>query len=899
MQSTGQPDPDGRFGDQVTFPADRPLARQLETLNEHWAEALADETNARGFIREVTARVDSALRTLWQDKLADTPCALVAVGGYGRGEMFVHSDIDIMVLTADHAHDEAVQAFLYTLWDTGLSIGYAVRSVEECLEAATDPTVYTSLIEMRLIAGDEDLLTRLDAAIRDDAAFDPAWFFAAKLDEQQARYESHDNVGTKIEPHIKEGPGGLRDLHTIRWLANRIDGAPSLAAMHRRGELLRDDEYRALLHAESLLFRIRIGLHGLAERAEERLLLTHQKTLAGAFGYEGLQDGNLAVERFMQHFFRATIEVERLNQLLIQRWRERLHPEILEPIQRLNPRFVRRGRLIETRDAQVFMRSPTAILELFLLLAEHPDLEGMTAATARQLRANLSVIDAGFRANRHAKQLFMRLLRAERGVYLALRNMNLTGVLAAYIPNFAPIVGLMQFDLFHAYTVDTHTLLVIRNLRRPALPEYRDENPIASDAFKRIPRPEVLYLAGLFHDIAKGRGGDHAELGAFDARDFARAHGLPREDIDLVGWLVEQHLLLSFTAQRQDIEDPEVIRRFAEQVGSAEQLDYLYLLTVADIRATNPQLWNSWRDTLLRRLFELTHQHFAEGVRSSAQIVRETRRDANRQGSSEGMDAAKLAAWLSGMPEEYFLRNEIDNILRHSRVAVDADLPALTINDDPQHQATQILILAQNHPALFAHVVAGIDREGLNVQSANITVIPRPLVVESGLNAIDGDGNREPLPESELILLEFFVLDRQGHAVSDPGAIEALHERLEGVIQRPERALSVTRRRTPAQLSSLDVDTEVEFIADVARARTMIQVLTKDRPGLLADLSDTLWRMGAILLHARIATLGERAEDAFFVVDQYGHPINDREHQQAIAEALIHAAKGNAADGDA
>ncbi|MGM0517546.1 MAG: [protein-PII] uridylyltransferase [Pseudomonadota bacterium] len=887
--------PEHPFGDQSTFPTDRPLARQLDAFNEHWAEAMAGGDEARAFIGEVTARVDSALRQLWQDKLADRPCALLAVGGYGRGEMFVHSDIDVMVLTADHAHDEAVQAFLYTLWDTGLSIGYAVRSFEECLEAARDATVYTSLLEARLIAGDQPLFDRIDTAIRDEETFPARWFFSAKLDEQRDRYESHDNVGTKIEPQIKEGPGGLRDLHTVRWLANRIDGAPTFAAMHRAG-LLRDDEFAALERAETLLFRIRIGLHGLADRAEERLLLMHQKTLATSFGYEGEQDGNLAVERFMQRFFRSTIEVERLTRLLIQKWRERLYPETLEPVKRLNPRFVRRGQLIETRDAQVFMRSPTAILELFLLLAEYPQLEGMTAATARQLRANLSVIDAGFRTNQQARMLFMRLLRAERGVYLALRNMNLTGVLAAYIPAFTPIVGLMQFDLFHAYTVDTHTLLVIRNLRRPALPRHHDENPLAAEAFTRIPHPEVLYIAGLFHDIAKGRGGDHARLGAVDARDFARAHGLPRDQVDLVGWLVEQHLLLSFTAQRQDIEDPEVIRRFAEQVGSPERLDHLYLLTVADIRATNPQLWNSWRDSLLRRLFELTHQHFAEGVRSTAQIVRETRRDANRQGSSEGMDAAKLAAWLSGMPEEYFLRNEIDNILRHSRVAIDADLPALTINDDPQHQATQILILAQNHPALFAHVVAGIDREGLNVQSANITVIPRPLVTESGLNAIDIAGNREQLPESELILLEFFVLDRRGRPMDDAGAIEALRERLEYVIHHPGQALSITRRRTPTQLSSLDVDTEIEFIPDIARARTMIQVLTKDRPGLLADLSDTLWRMGAILLHARIATLGERAEDAFFVVDQNGHPINDREHQQAIAEALIHAAKGRSGD---
>lgn len=869
---------------------ERPLARQLENLNEHWESVIDSPGDARDFLTEITARVDATLRQLWRKSVSDADCTLLAVGGYGRGEMFTYSDIDIMVLIPDHHHDEQVQNFLYTLWDTGLSIGYAVRSIPETLQAAQDPTVYTTLLETRVVAGDEALAADLDAAIRDDNRFTPQWFYQAKLDEQNERYHNHEDVGAKIEPQIKDSPGGLRDLHTMRWLANRLTGATTLAEMHRNG-LLRDSEFQSLNQAESLLFRLRIGLHGLAGRAEERLLLTHQKRLAAAFGFEGTQEGNLAVERFMQQYFRAAIEVERLNRLLLQHLRERLYPADFKQVIQLTPRFIKRGQLIETTDAQVFMRSPTAILELFCLLAQTDDVAGMTAATARQLRANLSVIDNGFRSNPQAKRLFINLLKSKRGVYLALRNMNLTGVLAAYIPKFRPIVGLMQFDLFHAYTVDAHTLMVIRNLRRFSLPQHADEHPLAAEAIKRIKAPHALYIAGLFHDIAKGRGGDHAILGAIDARQFAAEHGLPREEVDLIGWLIEEHLTLSFTAQRRDIDDPEVINRFAQTVGTPERLDYLYLLTIADIRATNPQLWNSWRHSLLKRLFKLTHQHFSEGARSSAQIVRETRDDANTQGRDTGMHQDKLTAWLSGLPEEYFLRNEIENILRHAHVAIDAQIPKLSISRHPAHQATQIVILAQNHPVLFAHVVAGIDREGLDVQSANITVIPRPLLVESGLAGFDEHGGREELPDSELILLEFFVLDRHGEALGDSGAIEALRERLTDLIFHPDRPLAVTHRRIPAQLCSLDVDTEISFHPDIARARTLIQVQTKDRPGLLADLSDQLWRQGVILLHARISTLGERAEDAFFVVDEHGHPINDREKQQAIAAALSQAAK--------
>ena len=884
MTSSDTREPDGHSTPDHLASA---FTAQLDQLRANWAEALVDAADARAFIREYSDRLDAFLRALWQEYLDDCPAALLAVGGYGRQEMFPHSDIDILILVENRALDEQVQAFLYVLWDTGLAIGHSVRTLDDCIDAGrSDATVYTNMLDARLVAGKTALERALSERVRSDQMTTHWRFFQDKCHEQAGRYEAQDEVGARIEPNIKEGPGGLRDLQTMRWLANRVHGARTFADMHRIG-LLRDGEYRALDQAEALLFRIRIGLHGLAERGEERLLLMHQKALAGHFGYLLDTDGNLAVEQFMQSYFRAVIESERLNRLLLQELREQLNPEPTPEAQVLNPRFQLRGNLLETRNAQVFMRSPTAILELFLLMAQHPELVGMSAATARQLRANLPVIDSGFRKNAHAHALFLALLRVDQGVYLALRNMNLTGVLAAYIPEFAPIVGRMQFDLFHVYTVDAHTLFVIRYLRRFSRPEYASEHPVAAQTFRRISQPELLYLAALFHDIAKGRGGDHAELGAIDVRRFATNHGFGPEAVDLVGWLVENHLLMSFTAQRRDIEDPEIIAEFAAQVGNTERLDYLFLLTVADIRATNPSLWNSWRNSLLKRLLHLTHEHFAQGTKSVGEIVSETRSQAHAQGVAAGLDRQKLDAWLATLPEDYFLRNETADILKHSALAIDAELPTISIGTHETNQTTQIVILAANHPAQFAHIVAEIDREGLNVQSANMTVVTRPDPIGAGFRANDSEGGTPNTP-TELLLLEFFVLDSEGLPVADPWLIESLQGRLERCLAHPDLPLPRVRRRMGQQLSSFEVGTSIEFLPDNARARTLVQVTTKDRPGLLADLADALWREGAVLLHARISTLGERVEDAFYIVDEQGRPIEQPERQEQIRNALLY-----------
>ncbi len=858
--------------------------QQLTQLQSRWAEAIGDEHVARAWLHEYSDRLDSFLRALWTELLPDLEAGLFAVGGYGRREMFPESDIDILILVADAAEIERVQAVLYVLWDTGLTIGHSVRTLDDCLrEGKDDVTVYTNLLDARLIAGRTELDEQLTELVRGDAITNDWQFFQDKSNEQAARYRAQDESGARIEPNIKEGPGGLRDLQTLRWVAKRVHGAETFAEMHRIG-LLRDSEFHALAAAENLLFRVRIGLHGLAERGEERLLLMHQKTLASHFGYPQ-DEGNRGVEQFMQSYFRSVIEAERLNHLLLQDFRERLDPRTAAEPEPLNPRFQIRGNLLETRDAQVFMRSPTAMLELFLILAQNPQVHGMTASTARQLRANLPVIDEGFRRNPTAQRLFLELLRADHGVYLALRHMNLTGVLAAYIPEFAPIVGLMQFDLFHLYTVDAHTLLVIRQLRRFADKKHAGENPIAEDTAKRIPKPELLYIAGLFHDIAKGRGGDHAILGAQDVRRFAELHKLDHESVDLLVWLVEQHLLMSFTAQRRDIEDPAIVTEFAEAVGTPERLDYLYLLTVADIRATNPTLWNTWRDSLLKRLLQLTRAHFAEGTRSATTIVDETRRHAVEEGKASGMDDSKLGAWLDNMPPEYFLRNETADILQHSRLAIGTKLPSVAIDTHLQSQATRVLILARNRPGLFAQIVAEIDREGLSVQSANMTVA-HPQHQEASTIS-------ETEKEASLLLLEVFVLNQEGRPVSDGWLLESLESRLKQSLENPDQPRPRIRRRMPPQMSSIQVETTVDIQQDPQRHRSIIQIITKDRPGLLADLADVLRSEGVILLHARISTLGERVEDAFYIVDKDEQPITDPAHQERIRVALMESADGS------
>jgi [protein-PII] uridylyltransferase len=592
----------------------RDLLRQAH--DDLQARFLAEEP-VETLVHARAALIDTVLREVWRTQLgaAGLDWTLVAVGGYGRAELHPASDIDLLVLVpaaVDPQGRSRIEALVAFLWDIGLEVGHSVRTVEECVqESAPDVGVMTTLLEARCISGDAQLFEAMRAALAPERVWPVREFFEAKLAEQAERHLKANDTAYNLEPNVKTGPGGLRDIQTIAWVAKRHFGANTLDELARQ-HFLTPAELRRLKQAQAFLWKVRFGLHVMTGRHEDRLLFDHQIKLARTFGYEDASY-TLAVEQFMQRYYRTVMDVSLLNELLLQLFREAILTEN-EPPRPLNARFQVRNGSLETTSEEVFARTPSALLELFAILQQNPQIKGVRASTMRGVARNLWLIDEEFRQNPRHHRLFLDMLRASVGVTHELRRMNTYGVLGRYIPAFGRIVGRMQYDLFHAYTVDAHTLFVVSNLRRLALPRYNQELPELSRIMQSLPKSEIVYLAALFHDIAKGRGGDHSDLGAVDAAAFCLEQGLSRYEARLVAWLVANHLSLSITAQKQDIGDPEVITAFARHVGDETHLDYLYVLTCADVRGTNPRLWNSWKASLFHEFYERVKRALRRGL---------------------------------------------------------------------------------------------------------------------------------------------------------------------------------------------------------------------------------------------------------------------------------------------
>jgi [protein-PII] uridylyltransferase len=567
-------------------------------------------------VRSAALFTDAILNRVWERFLpVDAQACLVAVGGYGRGELHPASDVDVLVLTSSNPQTLAtmIEPLIMFLWDIGLEVGHSVRSLDQCVEEArADVTVITNLLETRCIAGDNDLYELLNERTAPQVMWSSREFFAAKLEEQRRRHAKFDDSGQNLEPNIKEGPGGLRDIQTIGWVAKRHFGVSTMEALVEQG-FINDEEFRHLKHGEEHLWRVRYALHLLTNRHEDRLLFEHQRQLATQFGYTDAR-ANLAVEQFMQSYYRVVVQMQRLNEMLLQLFEEAilLDNELGDPTP-INRRFQARNGYLEVVNSGIFARYPMTMLEMFLVLQQHPELQGVRASTIRLVRAHRHLIDQRFRNDIRARALFVEIFRQREGLTHATRRMHRYGILSRYLPAFHAVMGLMQFDLFHVYTVDEHILMVIRNLRRFALEKHAEECQRCNEVFARLPKPELLYFAGLFHDIAKGRGGDHSALGAEDARAFCLKHDFSEFDADLVAWLVQMHLVMSQVAQHQDIDDPDVLQDFARQVESPMRLDYLYLLTVADMRGTNPARWNSWKSALLDHLHTRTKELLERG----------------------------------------------------------------------------------------------------------------------------------------------------------------------------------------------------------------------------------------------------------------------------------------------
>ena len=631
---------------------------------------------------------------------------------------------------------------------------------------------------------------------------------------------------------------------------------------------------RILVQAQAFLWRIRFGLHLLTGRREDRLLFDHQVKLAQMLGYEDASF-TLAVEQLMQRYYRTVMEISRLNEMLLQLFEEAILLDKDEPAFPLGPRFQSRNGYLEAADDQVFAREPSALLEIFLLLEQNLDLRGVNARTIALVKQHLWLIDEEFRQNPRHHRLFLDILRAPQGVTRTLKRMNTYGVLGLYIPAFGRVVGRMQYDLFHAYTVDAHTLFVVENLRRFALPRFDDEFPACSSVMQRLEKPEVAYLAGLFHDIAKGRGGDHSELGAVDAESFCLEHGMSRYDARLVAWLVQHHLLLSLTAQKKDLNDPTVVNEFARTVGDQTHLDYLYVLTVADVRGTNPKIWNSWKDTLFSELYQSTRRALRRGVLNPIdkdELIQGRQTQAERSLLQAGLPRDRWQHIWSSFTEEYFLRHRAEEIAWHTRVLAEAANPdsiIVDVNDVVTPGLTAIAIYAPQETRPFMRSTAVLDELGLTIVDARIV----PLAAGQRLDT-------------------YCVLESDGSPIADRRRLDEIRSRLlKALTTGSEQTLKVTRR-APRQVRMFSTPVQVAISQDALNRRTVIELVAGDRPGLLFQVAKVFDQERVALQNAKVATVGERAEDVFFVTTMDRQPLDD-----AQSERLGNALRENLADG--
>lgn len=824
--------------------------------------------------------VDEILREAWLRFLpADSSgLSLIAVGGYGRGELLPHSDIDLLMLhngAALETHKSALEHLFAFLWDIGLEVGSSVRMVEECVQLANDDiTVITNLLESRLLTGDSELYAALQARLTPEQLWPVDAFFRAKLDEQQRRHKKYDDTGYKLEPNVKEGPGGLRDIHTVGWVAKRHFGAQTLGELRERGFLTKT-ECDELFAGQDFLWRVRFALHMITGRHEDRLLFDHQIRIAELFGYVD-QDHNRAVEQFMQLYYRTIKALSCLNDMLLQLFDEAiLHRDAGEAPQSLNARFQIRGGYIEARNDEIFQVYPPALLEVFALMQKNPKIEGIRASTLRLLRRDRYLIDEEFRNDVRARAQFVDMFRAGNGLTHALRRMNRYGILGRYLPTFGRIIGHMQYDLFHTLTVDEHSLYVVRNLRRMAMTRFRDELPFCSELMSRLPRPELLYIAGMFHDLAKGRGGDHSELGAADAHQFCLEHGLSHSDADLVVWLVKHHLMMSLTAQRQDISNPQIVTDFASRIGERLRLDYLFLLTVADIRATNPALWNSWRASLLRDLYNSAARALERGLDnpvSEAERVAEQRKAALALLSARGIDSGDADAVWARFEPEYFLRHSPEELAWHLpaiSAARDDTLP-LVLVETPSGRGTTVFVYLRDRDHLFGIATGMLARLGLNILDARINTSADGYVLDS-----------------------FVVIEGDGSPIQGQLRCEEIRERLHQVLADTSISVVDVNRRRPTRLRHFNTPTTVHFSVDRLRNRTVLELVAADQPGLLSLIGRVFQKRGILLEAAKVATIGERAEDVFFITDRNHQPIaNDKlldELREVLTRTLDHA----------
>lgn len=839
----------------------------LAALRARLVRQLAQGVGVETLIGSYREAIDGLVGKAWGLSLpADAGLALVATGGYGRGELYPHSDIDVLVCGAESeqsSHAGDIARFSAMLWDAGLKLGQAVRSIEQCLEVCRcDPSTYTALLETRLLAGDAGQLQALQLAVRSPEVFGARDYFEAKRLEQRHRHAKFHNTADNLEPNLKEGPGGLRDFHTLNWLAKKLYGVPSLAGLVPIG-LLGDAEWQALQRNWRIVARLRFGLHLLVKRPEERLLFDHQMRLAECLGLSDT-DGNLAVEQLMQDFFRSAAILLRINDRLLQRFEEHLASE--QVLVAVDERFVLKNGYLLALDNRFGEQGLAAVFALFSVWSRLAGCKGLHSDTARGLAEALTAIRPYDQQAPEVCNAFMALISEPDGVQ-SLQRLARLGILARYLPEFGQVTGRMQYDLFHVYTVDQHTLNVLGFIHR--FQNGKQEGfTLPHEIFPRLRKPHLIWLAGLFHDIGKGRGGDHAELGADDFLRFAQAHGLPVADTQLVEWLVRKHLLMSFTAQKFDISDPQVIQTFAGQVADREHLDYLYILTCADIAGTSPKLWNAFKDQLLTDLYIATRYVLRIGLEhplNAEDIRRETRNMALAKLMDAGFDEHAVDGLWQSFPEDAFLRYRPEQLVWQTQCILDQSHAAaqIQVRELGHNDSLEIFLRTPDRDGIFSGLMATLDRLNLSVVHARLLAANDGHVLD---NIIVLKGSHSP--DSKRIAQTVQA------ALKDPASIKPAKHML------------------PRQLRHFKTATRIEFSPSPLPERTLLSIVCADRPGLLADIAFVLLQ-GKVRVHdARIATFGERAEDIFTISDRDDRAISDETILQSIRDALLDYLEG-------
>jgi [protein-PII] uridylyltransferase len=835
----------------------------------------------RSLIYERALFIDCILHYAWHQFRWPTQISLEAVGGYGRGELHPYSDIDLLILYHPDVFEsckENIEKFLTLLWDIGLEIGSSVRTIKQTIDIArTDITVATNVMESRTLVGDITLRQELLKATTPDKIWPSKEFFSAKYEEQLERHQKYNDTEYNLEPNIKNAPGGLRDIQTIHWVTKRYFGVRTIKQLEGKG-FFTDEEFSLINSGEEYLWRVRYALHMVAKRPEERLLFDYQREIAKLFGYSDNHEG-LAVEQFMHRYYRTVLALRELNDVVLQFLSEViLQKGNTKSVVSINDRFQLRDNFIEAAHTYVFEENPSALLEIFVLMAQNPQIQGVRASTIRWIRESRHLIDENFRNNPKNTQLFIKLLQHPAGLVEQLKRMSRYGILGLYLPEFGQVTGQMQHDLFHIYTVDAHTIKVVQNMCNFLLPSAKEDFPVAATIMTRLSKLELLYIAGLYHDIAKGRGGDHSTLGAVDAEEFCVRHGISPRETRLICWLVEKHLLMSQVSQKQDISDPDVIHNFALTVGDQLHLDYLYCLTVADINGTNKELWNTWRASLMRNLYMDTRRALRRGFENTIdkhEQIEETQQAAIRKLARKGLNKEQVLALWGDMDEDYFLRENVADIAWHTQAiaARTDDKPLILIKKTTSRElagATQIFVYSKDKKNVFAATATALDLLNLSIQDAKIYSSKSGYTIDT-----------------------FFVLNEDGEPLGNNPALlkkiqHTLLEELSLVDEGNYR--DVIGRRTPRRLKYFASPTRTSLSTDTIRNCSVLEVISPDRPGLLACIGRIFMDFDIHLLNAKITTLGERVEDVFFITDNDGRPLGDvdvcEKLQQEIREQL-------------